>query len=79
MHPNIVGALVNSALYLACVFIAGLVTAHQIAWKFALITMGVTYLSHYAQLIPRVPRQVSVALVGISIVLGLAAGLSLLF
>jgi len=79
MYPNIIGALINSALYLACVFITGIVTAHPIAWKMALVAMGVTYLSHYAQLVPHLPRQVSLALVGISIVLGLTAGLSLLF
>ena len=48
MHPNVAGALLNSAIYLLCVFVAGIVTAHPFAWKEALVAMGITYLSHYA-------------------------------
>lgn len=79
MHPNVAGALVNSALYLVCVFVAGLVTGHPAAWKLALVAMGVTYLSHYAQLIPGVPRASCIAIVALSIFIGMSAGVNLLF
>jgi hypothetical protein len=78
MHPNIIGALINSALYLACVFIAGIVTAHPLAWKLALVAMGMTYLSHYAQL-TTLAEIVAIVLVSLSIAFGLFAGLALLF
>lgn len=49
-NPFVFGALLNSALYLSAAFMAGLVTQHGIAWKLALATIGLTYLSHVAQL-----------------------------
>lgn len=79
MHPNIIGALVNSALYLTCVFVAGLVTGHPLAWKLALIAIGVTYVSHYLQLIPSISRDVCTGAVVASMAIGIAAGLDLLF
>jgi hypothetical protein len=83
MHPNIIGALINSSLYLACVFIAGIVTAHPIAWKFALITMGVTYLQHTIGIVAAYEfgawQTVSIALLWLTIALGAVSGLSLLF
>lgn len=83
MNPNVVGALINSALYLACVFIAGIVTAHPIAWKLALVAMGVTYLQHLTTLpdpsgwLPTLRFRLIMVL--LSIALGLAAGIALLF
>jgi succinate dehydrogenase hydrophobic anchor subunit len=87
MHPNIIGALLNSALYLLCVFVAGIVTGHPIAWKLALIAMGVTYVSHIVGM--RVAnmeyaerdqvRPLTSAIVWLSILLGAAAGVDLLF
>ena len=79
MHPNVAGALVNSAIYLLCVFVAGIVTGHPMAWKQALAAMGITYASHVAQLIPGFSRDVSIGLVLASIVVGMVAGLNLLF
>lgn len=79
MHPSIIGALLNSALYLLCVFIAGIVTAHPNAWRLALIAMGVTYISHMLSLIPAVSRELCQGIVATSIALGAAAGISLLF
>jgi hypothetical protein len=79
MHPNVIGALVNSALYLLCVFAAGLVTGHPTAWKLALIAMGVTYISHYLQLIPGVSRDLCTGVVVASIAIGAAAGIAIFF
>lgn len=75
MNPNVVGALVNSALYLVCVFVAGIVTAHPIAWKLAVAAMGVTF---FVYVLSRQPR-VAVAAVFLSWMLGAAAGINLLF
>lgn len=33
MHHAVLGALINSALYLTSVFVAGLVTGDAFAWK----------------------------------------------
>lgn len=79
MHPNVVGALLNSALYLLCTFAAGLATGHPMAWKLALVAMGVTYLSHMLSLIPSVSRELCQTIVAASIAFGAAAGITLLF
>lgn len=84
MHPNIVGALVNSAIYLLCVFVAGLVTGHPAAWKLALIAMGVTYLSHIISMhalctAKTLLRDIATATVVTSIAVGTTAGILLLF
>jgi hypothetical protein len=50
MHPNVAGAPINSALYLFCVFVAGLVTGHTVAWQLSLAAMGVAFISHVAQI-----------------------------
>ena len=81
MHPNFAGALINSALYLAAVFVAALMTGHRFAWQCAIIAMGVTYLSHVAQftvaqlgLVTRLANWLVIA----SMLLGALAGLALL-
>lgn len=84
MHPNYVGALLNSAIYLACVFFAGIVVGDPLAWKLALAAMGVTYLSHVAGMRAAVLQSgrwitVSNAVVIASIAIGIAAGVALLF
>lgn len=82
MHPNIVGALINSAIYLLCVFVAGIVTNHPAAWKFAVVAIGVTYLSHMISIHAGrsiVLRDIATATVVMSIALGAAAGILLLF
>ena len=76
MHPNIVGALINSAIYLLCVFVAGIMTAHPIAWELALLAMGAAFFSHIAQI---AARQGTEYLVAASWLCGAAAGLTLLF
>lgn len=79
MNPNIIGALINSALYLLCVFVAGIVTGHPVAWKLALVALGVTYISHIAQIGPLVSRDWCMGIVVLSVALGATAGVDLLF
>lgn len=71
------GLIVNSALYLAAVFVAGLLTQNAWAWQAAIGTMGVTYLSYAAHLVER-PRAAR-SLASLSILTGVVAGLRLLF
>jgi len=52
MNIPVTGAMVNSALYLASVFIAGMILGNTVAWTGAIAAMGVTYLSYLAA-IPR--------------------------
>lgn len=78
MHPNVAGALINSALYLLCVFTMGAATNQVWAWKLALVSMAIAFLSHVAQLVP-LPRMISWALVLWSWVFGALAGIALLF
>lgn len=79
MHPNVAGALINSALYLICVFAAGLMSGNQASWKMALIAMGVTYISHLVQIGGFVSRNLCMGIVMLSIVFGAGAGILLLF
>lgn len=82
MQPMIVGALLNSALYLSAVFIAGMLTANGLAWKLAVAAMGVTYLSFLLQMSSdAVAGQAGKLEAGVtlfSILLGIAAGVALL-
>lgn len=72
------GVLLNSALYLNGVFVAGLLQGNEWAWKLALVTFGVTYLSYVAQFV-RDGSAVAVILVWLSIGIGITAGFALLF
>jgi len=45
MNWNYLAIIVNSALYLTTVFIAGMVTGHDLAWKLAVATFGLCYLT----------------------------------
>lgn len=82
MNSAVVGALLNSALYLLCVFVAGLVTGHPIAAKLAIAAIGVTYLGYHLMIVDWIEGRFKSAantLVAVSIALGIAAGLDLLF
>lgn len=74
-----IGAYVNSALYCAGVFVAGMLTANALAWRLALMTVGANFLCYLLQLHARdfqpwVPALASV----MTIVLGILAGVALL-
>lgn len=46
MNFAVIGAMLNSALYLSAVFIAGLTINNEVAWKLSIAAMGFTYLSY---------------------------------
>lgn len=77
MDYRIAGAMLNSALYLTAVFVASIVSAHPVAMVLSIVAFGVTYLSYFAQALLWV--DLGRALVLLSIVVGLMAGLNLLF
>jgi hypothetical protein len=72
-----IGLYINSALYLAGVFVLGLTLGHHAACKLALAAAGVSYLTYFAQ-ISMAPRWVGFALCVWSVVFGVGAGLALL-
>ena len=73
----VVGLYINSALYLAGVYCAGLINHNPWAWKGALAASGVSYLAYLSQ-ISVAPRPVQIVCVIASILLGAGAGISLL-
>jgi ABC-type enterobactin transport system permease subunit len=46
MNIFAIGAIVNGALYLVAVFVAGLLTGHIGSMRLAIVTLGLAYLSH---------------------------------
>ena len=76
MHPNVAGALLNSALYLLCVFVAGMVSAHPMAWKLAIATMGLTFFCNVAGIADK--KSIALYLMVLSWVIGALAGIALL-
>jgi hypothetical protein len=78
----VIGAMVNSALYLSAVFIAGIVENNSTVMHCAIAAIGFTYLSYLVQ--TRITSKYDAAwiggnvLTGISIALGVAAGIVLL-
>lgn len=87
-HPRllftlfVVGLLINSALYCAGVFVAGIVTGNLVAAYLAIATVGVCYLSYLWQVTTAPPWRwhypVARGLIGSSILSGLLAGGTLL-
>lgn len=77
------GVLINSALYLTGVFIAGIARGNALAVHLALAATGACYISYALQFVfvcnssPAVYR-ISVAATVASVLLGIAAGLSLI-
>lgn len=73
----VLGVLLNSALYLGCVFVAALVERNHAAEYSAITAFGITYLSYLMQL-AKLPLIAIQAVVAASVGLGVAAGLALL-
>ena len=73
-----IGAWINSALYLAGVFVAGQIAHNTVAWAFALATAGISFLSYCCQMSEKCPRETSVAITLISVASGFIAGIALL-
>lgn len=82
MNPIHVGALLHSALYLGGCFLAGAVAHNGAAWRLALAAMGVTYLGYLLQIMAERSTRFDgliTPMVGLSNLLGFAAGIALLF
>ena len=74
-----IGAMLNSALYCAGAFVAGIVTNNPLAWKLSLITIGATFLAYFSQISPAwFPLELQVAIMLLSIFAGIGAGFALL-
>ncbi len=77
----IAAALLASTMYLAGVFVAGLVLRVDLAWKLSLISMGVSFISYlsayWSGAIPRL-GPVSLGCAAVSNAAGVGAGLVLL-
>lgn len=73
-----IGCYINSALYLAGCFIAGIVYGHPYAWKLAVVTYGICFLGYLSQ-VSEFRAYVSFFLVVTSILTGIASGLTLLW
>lgn len=78
MNSAFLGGVINSAVYLLCVCAAGLATQHSLAWKGAILSIALTFLSYVADF-HMAPQRVRVSLMWASIVMGTGAGLALLF
>lgn len=77
MDPRILGAQLNSALFLGFVAWVGVVTAHPNATYMAIAAMGVTYLSYIIHM-SGLSQIIGNIVVAVSIVVGAAAGILLL-
>lgn len=77
-----IALILNSALYITGVFVAGLVTGHPFAWQLAIVTAALCYFSPFVQLLlvgkPKSQHWPGLVLVIVSILVGAAAGFSLL-
>lgn len=74
----VAATIVNSALYLGAVFIAAIVDHNLIARNVCITAMGATYLSYLIQIGGK-RNFLGTAVIVVSIILGTAAGLALLF
>lgn len=72
----VIGAYINSALYFMLVFVGAVVAHNQRAEYADISAIGVTYLSYLVQAFN---PKAGTAIVGLSVVLGAAAGILLLF
>lgn len=78
MNLVLIAGIINSALYLTSVFIAGIVTNNPTAWRLAIATYGICYLAALVQVTVPTYRTTAIILVILSIAFGAAAGVSLL-
>lgn len=74
----LISGILNSALYLTAVFVAGLVTGNKLAWLLAIATMGVIYLAVLWQMVRPNDGIGASMLVAFSVVLGATAGMALI-
>lgn len=79
MNPVTVALIANSALYLAGCIAAGLATQRGVAWRLGIADAGVLYLGYLAQFNDMLPARFAQPWVALTVVLGAAAGIALLF
>lgn len=72
----VIAALLNSALFLAGIFVAGLVLHNPLAWKLALVSAGLCFLCYVTQYLGH--ENVAATLASTSIVAGAVGGVALL-
>ncbi len=77
MNLHFAAAVAWSVVYTLSVFGVGLLTNRPEAWGLALLTMGLAFLSHVAQIVS-VPRGLAGMVVGMSWAAGLGAAIALL-
>lgn len=75
---SFIALVVNSALYLVLIFLAGIFWENRWAAILSIATAGVCYLAYSAELVPA-PDWALRLCMGMSIFLGAAAGIALLF
>lgn len=78
MTLSFVAFVVNSALYLAMVFVAGLAMGNRAAVFLSIATVGICCFSYAAEMVPA-SRPILLLCMGLSFFLGAAAGVCLLF
>lgn len=77
----VVAILLNAALYLTGVFVAGLVTNNALAWKLAIVSAGfatLCYVAQYHQFSASYYQKAMGTLTAGSIVVAVIAGIALL-
>ena len=73
------GVYLNAALYLTMVFVAGLVTKNDLAWKLAAVSAGLCYFAYVIQIVFPEHRHFANSVVATSIIAGIVAGGALLW
>lgn len=75
----LISGILNSALYLTAIFVAGIVTGDKLAWILAIVTMGVVYVAVLWQMMLPTDRLGAAIWLALSVVLGFAAGLAVIW
>lgn len=76
------GVLLNSALYLIMCFVAGILTGNPMAWKLAVASVGLCYVSYMGQYfsgLDELYARIGQTAVACSIVSGVCSGIALLW
>lgn len=73
------GGLINSALYFAAVFVAAIVEGNWLASRLVIAAIGVTFLAYMLQIARGADDKIAGGVGLASILLGVAAGVPLLF
>lgn len=75
---SLLGLLLNSALYIALVFVGGVLAGNPLVWKLAIATAGICYICYVLQAV-NAKAWASGFVTLLSVITGVGAGLCLLF